>query len=602
MKRKRLLWQIFPPMVMVMIVTVIGATFFASRYVKDFNLAQTEADLTIRARLVLRQTHQSLLAHDFKKVNDLCQEISKEAQARITIVLADGTVIADSVEEPAKMDNHADREEVVAALTGGTGVSIRFSRTTSKDMIYVAVPVPGTQKSSYVPGSSIVGVIRLSIPLTTVDRLLREVSFKILLGSLGLILLGAIVTLSVSREISRPLEDMQRIAERFGQHEFDRKISFSNSNVSREVAGLAEALNQMAFELNERIETVTQQKNELEAVFKSMIEAVIVIDTEEKIERMNEAALLLLGLSSARGIGRPIVETVRNVDFLNFVRETLSSNSPVAKQLVFSDRGVEQHFHSNGTLLYDSHGHQVGALIVLNDVTKMQRLETIRQEFVANVSHELKTPITAIKGFIETICDGNGCGPEDTERFLKIVLRQADRLNSIVDDLLALSRIEQEEEQKEIELKSGLLAPVLRNSIDLVTTKALEKNIRLTLQCANTLSVHMNTHLLEQALTNLLVNAIKYSHEGGEVLVSAYQEKEEIVIQVTDFGCGIAKEHLPRLFERFYRSDKARSRKLGGTGLGLAIVKHIIQAHGGNVAVESELGRGSIFVIKLPVV
>lgn len=600
MKRKRLLWQIFPPMVMIMIVTVMGAAFFASRYVKDFSLTRTVEDLTVRTQLVLRQTREPLLAHDFKRVNDLCQELSQESRARMTVILADGTVVADSLESPARMDNHGDREEVTVALAGGIGVSTRFSRTVSKDMLYVATPVSAAQNVADGTASPIVGVVRLSIPLTPVDDLLRDVSLKILLGSLGLIALGAIITLSISRKISRPLEDMQRIAECFGQHNFERKITFANREVSREVAGLAEALNQMAFDLNERINTVTQQKNELEAVFKGMIEAVIVIDTEEKIERMNEAALRLLGLSSTRGIGKSIVETVRNVDFLKFVRETLSSSTPVEKELVFGDGSVEQHFHSSGTLLLDSHGQRLGALIVLNDVTKMRRLETIRQEFVANVSHELKTPITAIKGFVETICDGDGGQPEDTERFLKIVLRQANRLNAIVDDLLALSRIEKEEAHHEIELHTGLLMPVLQNSIDVVTAKAMEKNIQLTLHCETTLAVRMNAHLLEQAVTNLLVNAIKYSHEQGVVRLSASETKEGVAIQVADFGCGIAKEHLPRLFERFYRSDKARSRKLGGTGLGLAIVKHIIQAHNGTVAVESALGQGSVFSLKLP--
>ncbi|MDD5757722.1 MAG: ATP-binding protein [Desulfobulbaceae bacterium] len=599
MKGRRLLWQIFPPMALVMIATVIGATFFASLYVRDFYLTRAVADLTIRAQLVLRETRETLLTHDFKRVNELCLEISQEAQARMTVILADGTVVADSVEEPAKMDNHSDREEVVAALAGNVGVSSRFSRTTLKNMIYVAVPVSAVSKKQYPSGKPILGVVRLAIPLTPVSTLLQGASLKIMFGSLAIIVLGAIVTLSVSRKISRPLEELQRIAQRFGQHNFDQKITFTTPKVSREVAGLSEALNQMAFDLNERIETVTQQKNELEAVFKSMIEAVIVIDINEKIERMNEAALRLLGLSSTRGIGKAVVETIRNVDFLKFVRETLSSDTPIERELVFGDGATEQHFHSSGTMLFDSQGHRLGALIVLNDVTKMRQLETVRREFVANVSHELKTPITAIKGFIETICDGDGSRTEDTDRFLKIVLKQANRLNAIVDDLLALSRIEQEEEHHEIELQRKQLKPILENSVDAVTTKALEKDIQLTLQCEDTLSAQINAHLLEQAVTNLVINAIKYSHEKGEVRISASQENGVVTIQVTDFGCGIAKEHLPRLFERFYRSDKARSRKLGGTGLGLAIVKHIIQAHGGSVSVQSALGKGSCFSIRL---
>lgn len=600
MARRRLLWQIFPPTVMIIILTIIGSTIFVSHYLKAFYTSQTLTDLSIRTQLILKQLHPALLANDLALVTKQCKALSIETQSKITVIAKDGTVIADSQEDPATMDNHGDRDEVATALTGKVGTSSRPSKMGKKEVFYAAVPIGrDPQKSS--SGTDILGALRLSTQPTSVDRLMRDVTAKIALASLIMLLMAVAVTLFVSRRISRPLEEMQRIAERFGRHDFNKKIPVSDLTVSKEVAGLAEALNQMAVELDDRVRTVTQQKNELEAVFKSMVEAVIVIDQEERIEHMNEAAFRLLGSNAHRGIGKPIVETIRHAGLLKFVREALHSKTPIARDgIVFGVGTTEQHFNASGTALYGNQGQHMGALIVLYDVTRMRRLEDMRRGFVANVSHELKTPITSIMGFVETICDQAPSLPDDMERFLHIVLKQANRLNAIVDDLLALSRIEQEAGNDEIELRQARLTPVLRNCLESATMRAGEKQITLTLNSSDTISVRMNARLLEQAVTNLLINAIKYSSEKSEVLVTAQEDQQEVIISVTDSGCGIAREHLPRIFERFYRSDKARSRKLGGTGLGLAIVKHIVQAHGGTVTAKSALGRGSVFTIHLP--
>jgi two-component system phosphate regulon sensor histidine kinase PhoR len=596
-RRKRLLWQIFPPIVVVTIVAVIGTTFYASKILRQFHIDQTTADLKIRTQLAMDELHDDFAAGSGKDQNLVlrCRQIAARAQARITLILLSGEVVADSVEDPVRLDNHADRKEIVAAISSGFGTSIRFSRTLNKNMLYVALPVhvDGSKSPAF-------GVIRLSVPLVSVETVLNKIYRRNFLGAFLLIFLAALITLYVSRKISIPLEEMGRIAERYVDLDFKKQIVFPEKRaVSQEVAGLAQAVNRMAMDLRRRIDTVTEQKSELEAVFKNMVEGVIVVDTRERIVRANDAAANLLKLPVHRLTGRPVSEGFRDADLSRFIRETLAGELRAERDFVFYQTESEQHFHAGGTLLHDGSGNKIGALIVLNDITKTKKLENMRREFVANVSHELKTPITSVKGFAETLLDGALDDKQEAGRFLEIIYRQANRLDAIVDDLLSLSRIEQEEEQGIIELQEQTLRPVLGHSIESCVVKAQEKDISLQLDCEPRIIVAMNANLLEQAVTNLLVNAIKYSPEKSEVQVNAYQVGDKVCIKVSDQGCGIAAEHLPRLFERFYRSDKARSRKLGGTGLGLAIVKHIVQAHGGEVSVKSAPGKGSTFSIIL---
>jgi len=355
----------------------------------------------------------------------------------------------------------------------------------------------------------------------------------------------------------------------------------------------------MAVELRGHIDTVMRQRNEIEAVLSSMVEGVIAVDMEEQVISMNDAAAKMFGLNSSEAQGRSIQEVVRNTALQQFVKNALSSQETVEKEIVLSSDG-DRFLNGHGTSLCDVEGKQIGALIVLNDVTRLLRLEKIRREFVANVSHEIKTPITAIKGFVETLRDGAVENHEDAERFLEIIGKHVDRLEAIIEDLLSLSRIEQEAGREEVVLDEGRLKDVLETAIQVCEAGAMAKKIEIELSCAGKIVANLDPQLLEQAVVNLIDNAIKYSNDGGTVRVEASQRENETLISVRDQGCGIEKQHLPRLFERFYRVDKARSRQMGGTGLGLAIVKHIAQAHGGRVTVESIPGKGSIFTIHLP--
>ena len=334
-----------------------------------------------------------------------------------------------------------------------------------------------------------------------------------------------------------------------------------------------------------------------------MVESVIAIDLEERVISINKAAARLLEIDRRTAEGKYVQAVVRNVELQKQISKVLTAGESVEEEIVLQDQEGEKLLQTRIVTLFDGKSRSVGALVVMNDVTKLRRLETIRRDFVANVSHELRTPITSIRGYVETLLDGALDNREDSIKFLQIVLRQSDRLNAIIDDLLALSRIEQESRAGEIVLQDGPLCVVLESAVQTCQVEADKAGVQVILDCPENLLVFMNDTLLEQAVVNLLVNAIKYSRQGDTVDLRADMvggsEAGKVAISVRDTGCGIAGEHLPRLFERFYRSDRARSRAVGGTGLGLAIVKHIIQAHGGRIDVQSQEGVGSEFRITL---
>jgi two-component system phosphate regulon sensor histidine kinase PhoR len=331
-----------------------------------------------------------------------------------------------------------------------------------------------------------------------------------------------------------------------------------------------------------------------------MVEGVVAVDADERILRLNEAAARFFGVEVLAAQGRRIQEVVRRAELQRFVSRALESRNPVEGDIVLHNERGEVYLQAHGSVLRDSHGQNIGALVVLNDVTRLRRLESIRRDFVANVSHELKTPITAIKGFVETMLDGALDHKEDARRFLDIILRQSERLHAIIEDLLALSRIEQESESGGIPLQEGGVKSVLGAAVQSCEVGAAGKDVDIDLICPEDLRARISAPLLEQAVVNLIDNAVKYSNPGGRVLLQGLQQDDLVLIRVQDWGVGISREHLPRLFERFYRVDKARSRKQGGTGLGLAIVKHIVQAHGGRVDVSSVPGQGSVFTLRLP--
>ena len=588
MPRKRLLWQLYPAYLFITIVALLAVGWYSLNSLSEFYYHRIAADLEVRAHLIERLVLEKFSPRNAEWLNALSKEIGKSASIRVTLILPSGEILGDSHEDPARMDNHLHRPEIQQALSGKTGTSIRFSNTIRENLMYLAILV---RKQDH-----ILGVVRTSIPIAFIDDALKSIEMKIGWGGTVVALFASGISLLVSRRITRPLEVMRRAAEDFARGDLNGKVPVADS---LEIGGLAEALNVMARQLDDRIRSITEERNEREAVLFSMVEGVFAVDAEERFISMNQAAAELLGIDQEKSQGKSLQELVRNKDLQQFVKKALNSRKVVETDIVLRS-AQERNLQARGTVLKDANDNSIGALIVLNDVTRLRRLEMVRRDFVANVSHELKTPITSIKGFVETLLEGAMNRPEDARRFLEIIARQVYRLNAIIEDLLILSRLEQDPESLRLELEEVPLKSVLQSAIQACGNQAGKQHARVDLICDAGLRAKINPHLLEQAVVNLVDNAIKYSGEKKKVEVLGERQADAIVIQVRDWGNGIDKEHLPRLFERFYRVDQARSRELGGTGLGLAIVKHIAQVHQGFVKVESSLGKGSVFSIHLP--
>ncbi len=587
-KKKRLLWQLYPSYLLITLISLVAVTIYATSSLREFYLDRIAGDLRARAYLLEKQILRFLGPMDTKVVDALCKELGKTSTTRITVIFPSGTVIGDSDDDPARMDNHALRPEVIQAKKGNVGRSIRFSTTLQQRMMYVSVPLKNKKK--------IIAVIRTSLPVTAIDEKLKSIETQIAFGGLLIAFVAAGISLYVSRRISRPIEKMKEGAEHFARGDLLYRLPETDLE---EIGGLADAMNQMAAQLDDRIKTIINQRNELEAVLSSMEEGVIAFDMDEQIISINQAAARIFESMPKDMLNRSIQEVIRNPELQQFVTQALSSTDNLEGDITLYREG-ERIIYLHSTPLCDSNSDQIGVLVVLNDVTQVRRLENIRRDFAANVSHEIKTPLTAIKGFVETLRYGSVKNPEEIERFHSIIEKHVNRLTAILEDLISLSRIEQDDEKKAIKLRKNPIKNVLQTAIGNCREKADLKNITIDHVCEENISAMIDPPLLEQALVNLLDNAIKYSEAESTIHVEAKQINDEIILSVKDQGCGIGKEHLPRLFERFYRVDKARSRKLGGTGLGLAIVKHITQAHGGRISVESMPGKGSAFTIHLP--
>jgi two-component system phosphate regulon sensor histidine kinase PhoR len=523
-------------------------------------------------------------------------EIATAARVHFDLLGLDGAPLESVAGAPPGRSESGwqdNAEPLLAAARAGRVARTSRYDVASRRRVHAAAVAIG-------PPGAPVGIVRATADTAAADRELAAAQRLLLAGCLFAAIAATAAGYVLALRAARPVRELSSAARRLVAGQFDVPLPVVEA---AELADLAAAIGGLREQLVERGLTIGRQGTQQEAVLGSMIEGVLAIDARQRIVSINHGAAELLGLDLDKSLRRPLQEVVRNPDLRRFALLAIDCREPVEDDLVI--RGArDRTIRLRGTALRDVSG-EGGAVIVLNDVTDIQRLENVRRDFVANVSHELKTPIASIKGFVETLLDGAADDPVDNRRFLEIVARQVERLAMIIEDLLALSRIEQSEGAGNLPLERVHLLAVLSAAVADCRPRARDRGVVVDVACEGTLEADVNPALLEQAVINLVDNAVKYSESGDTIWVSAVEDPAAadgptVRIVVRDEGCGIEAEHLPRLFERFYRADKARSRKLGGTGLGLSIVKHIVQAHGGSVAVESTPGVGSTFTIDLP--
>ena len=588
MLRSRILWKLFSGYVVLILLSISIVGILISKQVEEETLSEIERSLYLRATFLQNIALELLSNSSNIKIQDRIKNLGKKIDTRFTVININGRVLADSQKDPKAMDNHGNRPEILAAHSHGQGITTRFSDTIKNNMMYYALAVMKDDK--------LIGYVRTSLPLSVIDERLSRIHTLVLFAMSVSILVALLLGFFVARGFAKPLTAMTTIAENMSEGNYDQRISIDRKD---EIGSLAKALNKMAKNSSERLETIILEKNKLVAILAGMVEGVVAVDKNENIIHFNEAAKRILGISNNVDMDRKIWETTHLQEFCQIFSLALNEETEIRKKYKTVKKSKDQIVDVHASPFRDGSGELVGVVAVLYDVSELERLETIRKDFVANVSHELKTPITAARGLLETVIDDNEMSIENHRIFITKAMNQILRLSNIVTDLLSLSRLETV--KMDLIRECIDLRDVVNDSIQALHPVSEEKRISIEYEEFDmSLEVLGDREALSQSVNNLIDNAIKYNSKNGKVWLRLYNEGKNAVLEVRDSGIGIETLEKHRIFERFYRIDKARSTQVGGTGLGLSIVKHTVLAHGGQLSVESFLGTGSTFKIFIP--
>jgi two-component system phosphate regulon sensor histidine kinase PhoR len=534
------------------------------------SMLRNEIDTSLRQKTQMFATR--VVSSPPASLTEITRQAARAADARVTVIDSTGKVLADSEADPAEMENHASRPEFVSALQGQVGSSTRLSKTIGTELLYVAVPIPG-------------GAVRMAYPMSSIQQANRRIRWDLFEGSAIAALVAMLLAFIATQSIGRRLMRITEFAERVAAGDLTARIEEESGD---EIAHVASALDKTARKLEEGFSALEDSRETLETLLNSMQEAVLAVAQDGRVLWANQRMERLL--PSGIRLGAPLVQSVRDPEILRSVENALERRDVTAAHAakIFSGR------------IFDVTAAPMpggGAVAVLHDQTEIERVEKTRRDFIANVSHELRTPLTSIQGYSETLLDHNNV-PEHVREFIEIIRKNATRMARLTEDLLVLARVESGEQN----FKFQMVTPreLLDDAVQTFQDAAASRGVDISVMNMASSLVSVDRYAIHQVLSNLIDNALKYGDTGKKILVGAGETEEGVQFYVRDFGSGISSEHLPRLFERFYRVDKARSRESGGTGLGLAIAKHVVRAHGGTIKAESELNHGSVFYFTLP--